>query len=367
MCIFVIIDKLNRSKSSFENLSNEIFYEICDYLDGIDIYNAFSNLNHAFEQLLNSSFLLFKIKLYSYSDELNMNAFKQILLNHKHQIFYMNVWPPLQDHNYLSSFTYDSSLSRLESLIFEYGDLESLISLLINLASLPRLFSLSISVKKIYEDLNDIYRFIFALPSLKCNKLSICMDKTHAFPAAINQQSNTIKYLAINHSCTFNELLTIISNTPHVCRLECLETSTDDSTVSTISPVVLSNLTDIFIRVHRGTFNELEIFISKIYAKLKVLRFDLLSNDIASLDAYRWEQFILKNFPQLEKFYLEYSEYSDKEQGYPMYSGRPNQFCSSFWIERQWICDTVIDYGSIMYLVHPYKYIKTSLLYEINY
>jgi hypothetical protein len=193
------------------------------------------------------------------------------------------------------------------------------------------------------------------------------MDKTHAFPAAINQQSNTIKYLAINHSCTFNELLTIISNTPHVCRLECLETSTDDSTVSTISPVVLSNLTDIFIRVHRGTFNELEIFISKIYAKLKVLRFDLLSNDIASLDAYRWEQFILKNFPQLEKFYLEYSEYSDKEQGYPMYSGRPNQFCSSFWIERQWICDTVIDYGSIMYLVHPYKYIKTSLLYEINY
>jgi hypothetical protein len=53
-----------RSKLSInciENLSNELFYEIFDYLDGIHIYQALSNLNHHFQQLLNSSFLLFKI------------------------------------------------------------------------------------------------------------------------------------------------------------------------------------------------------------------------------------------------------------------------------------------------------------------
>ncbi|CAF4388605.1 unnamed protein product, partial [Rotaria sordida] len=49
--------------SSIENLSNELFNEIFDYLDGIDIYLAFSNLNHRFQQLLTSSSILYKIEL----------------------------------------------------------------------------------------------------------------------------------------------------------------------------------------------------------------------------------------------------------------------------------------------------------------
>jgi hypothetical protein len=48
--------------TSIENLSNEFFYEIFDYLDGCDIYEGFSNLNSRFQRLFNSSSLLFKIK-----------------------------------------------------------------------------------------------------------------------------------------------------------------------------------------------------------------------------------------------------------------------------------------------------------------
>jgi hypothetical protein len=49
--------------TSIENLSNEFFYEIFDYLNAWDIYDAFSNLNYRFEQLLNNSSVLYKIKL----------------------------------------------------------------------------------------------------------------------------------------------------------------------------------------------------------------------------------------------------------------------------------------------------------------
>ncbi|CAF4111375.1 unnamed protein product [Rotaria magnacalcarata] len=49
--------------SSIENLSNELFHEIFDYLDGIDIYEAFSNINYRFQQLLTSSPVLYKIEL----------------------------------------------------------------------------------------------------------------------------------------------------------------------------------------------------------------------------------------------------------------------------------------------------------------
>ncbi|CAF3760969.1 unnamed protein product [Rotaria sordida] len=56
--------------SSFENLSNELFYEIFDYLEGCDLFQAFSNLNSRFQVLLISSCLRLKIDL-----RLNKEAF----------------------------------------------------------------------------------------------------------------------------------------------------------------------------------------------------------------------------------------------------------------------------------------------------
>ncbi|CAF3917889.1 unnamed protein product, partial [Rotaria sp. Silwood1] len=47
-----------KSVNYMENLPNEIFYEMFDFLDGYDIYQAFSNLNNRFENLINSSLLM---------------------------------------------------------------------------------------------------------------------------------------------------------------------------------------------------------------------------------------------------------------------------------------------------------------------
>jgi hypothetical protein len=77
--------------SSIEHFSNEIFYEIFDYLDGISIYEAFSNVNYYFEQLLNSSSLLLKMKLeYSTSNKIFMKNYEKILSLNKYQIFSIN-------------------------------------------------------------------------------------------------------------------------------------------------------------------------------------------------------------------------------------------------------------------------------------
>ena len=38
-----------------ENISNEIIYEIFDYMDGFDMHQAFTNLNNRFENLIRFS------------------------------------------------------------------------------------------------------------------------------------------------------------------------------------------------------------------------------------------------------------------------------------------------------------------------
>ena len=61
------------SITSIENLSNEFFYEIFDYLNAWHIYIAFSNLNYRFQQLLDNSSILYKIKLIDHQYPMNIH------------------------------------------------------------------------------------------------------------------------------------------------------------------------------------------------------------------------------------------------------------------------------------------------------
>jgi hypothetical protein len=108
------------------------------------------------------------------------------------------------------------------------------------------------------------------------------------------------------------------------------------------------------------TFDKLELFITKINCKLRVLSVDIdsLSTDMTYLDAVRWEELILKYLPQLEKFYLEYNVDYEFDYESPTFYGKSDQFKSPFWIERRWIFDAAIQYYRIRYSIHPYKYVK---------
>jgi hypothetical protein len=108
------------------------------------------------------------------------------------------------------------------------------------------------------------------------------------------------------------------------------------------------------------TFDEFEMFISKINSKLSVLSVESLSDDITYLDLDRWEELILKYLPQLEKFYLKYHVNFQDDDETPMFYKEPYQFVSPFWTERQWIFDAEVDFYSVIYSIRPYKYMKKS-------
>jgi hypothetical protein len=77
-----------RSINGIENLSNEMFYEIFDYLDGCQIYQSFSKLNYRFYQLLNSSSL--RLKLIDFMTIMNedfISRWNEITLYQREKIF----------------------------------------------------------------------------------------------------------------------------------------------------------------------------------------------------------------------------------------------------------------------------------------
>jgi hypothetical protein len=267
-------------------LSNELFYEIFDYLDGCEIYKAFSRLNHRFHKLLYSSSFLFKLNFDIKSNELYGDICRQIISLNKHQIlsFYFNL--PLHIDKFLLSFTINSSFDHLQSLNIQRMEPDLINSFLIHLAGLSRLSSLIIETWNEFENLNEVYRLIFALPMLKYNKFDLCGDESSiTLPMATEKQLSTIQHLDIDHSCTFNELASLTSYTPELRRLNFMHIDSDDSDIGIILPMALSNLTHLSMYMHYLTFDRFEIFIKNIYGILKVLRFTTRSEDVTYLNA----------------------------------------------------------------------------------
>ncbi|CAF4039874.1 unnamed protein product [Rotaria sordida] len=349
------------SISSIEDLSNELFYDIFEYLDACKIYYAFSNLNYRFQQLINSSSLLLKLKLDdSKSEKIFMNNYQQILHLNKGQIFSIHLWTSKNTNQIISTFTIDSSFNCLESFVFYAIKSDVLISLLPTLTCLPRLFSLTIEIWSNIKDLGNIYRLIFNLPKLKYIKFKAMESNdfniTISLPIATNEQISSIEHLIIEHPCAFDELSAITSYTPHLHHLKFLSLTNRKVNIRRIKPMILPNLTHLSIHIYRKmSFNVFEIFISKLNSKIKILSLTTIFEDIAYLDANRWENFILTKLPQLEKFHFKYSVYLAEDYQTPIYVGQRDQFVSSFWLQRGWILGIEIEIENIIYSIRPYQ------------
>jgi hypothetical protein len=349
--------------TNIEDMSNEGFYEIFDYLDGGEIYNAFSNLNHRFQELLRSSSFLFKLRLRETKDQQLISKYKEMIRDYKHRIISFHLC--LSSHNnYLwSSFSIDSSFDHLESLSLIGINPNILPSYLIKLGRVRRLYSLIIDTWNAFDDLQAIYRSIFALPMLKFYKLTISGGKNHSYrttlPMANQNQLSTVKYLDMVHSCSIDELKHIVSYTPELRHLKFIN---NDDFYPDIGIILLPNLTHLSISVNQLNFDDFEIFIKNMHCMLKALHFTVRSEykDISYLDAARWEQLILQDLPQLKEFKFEYYRYASDENELMISDGEHNRFTSAFWLRRRWIYEVTIDDEQFIYSISPYKYIETK-------
>lgn len=342
--------------TSLENLPNDLFFEIFDYIEGCTLYEAFSNLNNRFQLLLKSSSIRFKIDITSHRQTCWEHHFTNFILPYKYQIvsFHINKF------SILSWFSIDSTLHNLKSLNLTDIPTNELILILISLARLPNLSSLTTRIDHQSIDFNIIYELIFNLPRLKYNKLSSNNSATNISSLMkIRPHCTTIEHLVIDHTCTVNDLLTIISYTPRLTKLSCKQTLKSNLNNEPMKSVTLSYLKNLSIPFTHLTFNEFEVFIKKISSQLQSLLFNT-HVESAYLNADRWEYLIEKFIPNLKIFDFAFIEVIENRFEVTPYHKQITRFNSEFWLKKQWVYrlelrTNIQSNAAFIYKINPQK------------
>lgn len=346
------------SSNCLENLSIELFYEIFDYLDGDAVCKAFSNLNIRLQNLILSASLLLKINILLNSKSTIENCCRNMIFPNRHRILSLHLREESLGDELFNHCTFDSSFSRLESLILNRMTPSKLLMSLFYLNSLPCLFALTIYMEEgeYYYNLGDVYRLVFSLPVLKQSKLSILnYDEIDiVVPNVINGKVSSIQYLILNYSLTLSQLTGLLHHTPQLCHLVCDRLEESDENVEDNLPLTLSNLRYLSIGRCQVEFDQFEVFIKSISSALTVLRISVSWNT-AYLDANRWERLIIRHISHLKKFHFHCKHDIDDDLSTSPVDELLKRFNSSFWLQRKWFCDLEIDGTEMCFVIEPYK------------
>ena len=205
---------------------------------------------------------------------------------------------------------------------------------------------------------------ILRLPSLKYSSLSLFEEKVvNVFvPLAINERCSALEYLFMNHNCTLNELISILSHTPRLRRLVCDNLVESYTNVKNEVSVTLPNLTHFSVDGCEIKFDEFEKFIKQICSQLQVLCVRKFFNE-DYIDPDQWKQLILQNMPHLLKLTIKCPINIDDSFNNNHFDSFVHQFSSPFWIEREWVFELEIQSEEIFYSIYSNKYYQKCFLF----
>lgn len=342
--------------SSLTNLSNEIFYEIFDYLDGYDIYRSFTKLNQRFENLLHDSSYLMKIKIDS--SRVFNNDYRKFIEIHTNHIRSFHFYDQNLLDQFISSMIIRLTCNRLESIVLNQISTYKFVILLFYLKTLPNLFSLRVNFDYFEDSLVDIYHMIYHLPALKYLQIGFeSFEEFDCDPLLMNKQMfSSIEYLVISHPCPLHQLFDLISYTPRLSHLYCshliesIEEFDDDLILQ------LPKLVHFSCVAFDIDFDDFEKYLMKISSQLKVLSLMTENCNGDYLDSYRWKRLIEKHVNQLIRLTINFTALIDEDFHMDSIHQLIQGFLSPFWVDHRWIFKIAIQENQLFYLIRPYKY-----------
>ena len=349
-----------RMLTQFEDLPNEVIYEIFEYLSLCQTWESFSPLNSRFSDLFGDLPLTLKLDFSSLSKRHFHLCRSRLFEPNISRLLSLRLSNPLSIDLFLSIYSFDECFLRLESLFFNQIDSTRLPKILTDLAFLPCLSSLSIQNHLELPDAGELYRLIFRLPLLTWCLLSPQgVSRRLSMSPAVDRFSS-LEYLRVNRHFSLQELLVFLSYLPLLRRLSIL--SLTESLYSSLDfSRGFPRLTHLSVKFWRLPFEMLKDVSSKFFSDLQMFRLSTRADD-HYLMADRWEDLIRRSMPSLRCFdFQHFWEPMDNDHvEQQTYHSLIERFQSKFWTNRQWffahqhfLRRAIRD--SVFYSTHPYR------------
>jgi hypothetical protein len=328
--------------TTFEHLSNELIYEIFEFLYFHHAFQGFYDLNKRFQNLFVYSNLPIKINISSISKSTFHRYLADIIIPYTSRIQSLRLSSPFAVDMGLLLSPLMTNLIRLETLII--NDIKSvhLVKIVNQLFSLPVLSSLSIKSSGSIRNQNDIYQKIFRLPALKYCKLFIRTVRSLEPLSITTNEFSPIEHLVINNKVSINQLDSLLSYVPQLRRLSLEYFDGYISSRIRTTTIQLNYLTDVSLKSHSISFNDFQLLVIDLFRQIQVLRIEIYSfyfsgTNMGYLNADRWEQLISTHMINLRIFdlQLEYGLCNDNIDR-QVYETEVSKFNSLFWIKHQW-------------------------------
>ncbi|CAF1384714.1 unnamed protein product [Rotaria socialis] len=343
------------NKFHFENLANEIIYEIFEYLDVYDIYYGFYYLNNRFKNLVSNSNIHFQVNISTISKSNFESYHENVIKPNKHRIKILRL---------SNSFTVDIIFSppriicdfiQLEKLIFDNIHSKYLNNILKHLIHLPKLHSLVLSPIDNIQNPSFIFTHIFDLTKLKYCKIKY---NEHALPIDFDEcKQSSIEYLIIDSPFRYESFKKLLICLPKLRHLSINSLIGSNHAEIDFYPIVLKDLKYVSFGLCSINFHQFEMLIKNFFNSIEILHISTYKNSAYSR-AKQWEELISSSMPNLRIFDLQnhYTEAMDRF----LYLCLSGQYKSKFWIEKQWFFEHEHDChessnNGIFFSTNPYR------------
>lgn len=348
--------------TKLQDLSNELFYEIFNYLDDMECFEIFLPLNKRFSSLLFASHRMLTLDLRDQPKSQMDTFYRDIVIPQRHRIQCLKLGDKQIDTVLNISFI-NSSFLALASITIDSNSIKP-VSMLPQLAKLPCLSRLSIRIEITRETLECvvlIYKKILSFRSLKCMTLDLdintpdeVLDRYTSDSSsdeddnyvdasdflATNQEPSNLENLCMKHSIDTEGFLKIINYTPKLRRLSVQSLKGESASQITLK---LPQLTELIIKDSELDFRSLESLLDAFDCQLKTLEIGTRLCEGYSIND-RWKQFMIRRLSHLKKFTIrlepEWLEPSVNIGGINCI----RFICHPFWYNNDWMAD--IDIGN---------------------
>ena len=340
----------------FELLPNEILIECFEYLNAIDIFYSFDQLNYRFNQLIRSILLHldFQHTQRSTFDEFcmkmvsNEDIKKQIYSLHlSNKDICYNIQP------FVTLFSLDEFV-QLRSLSLTWLTSNNKSKLKAVLPSLSQLicFQLIDSIDENSEILSALS--MSPLRTLMISELPCDWHLTDTFPLLSN--------LTICE-CNFNRLFQGLKNASHLKYLS-IKKLENTKYFTTPNDINLTNLKQLIIMDFQGKLDDVALILKQT-PKLKSLTVSNYTNDkIDMMNACRWKHLITSSLPYLHTFKFKFEcSFQNKD----VTCEQLKEFQNDFWCKQHhWYTEYFLSDRSAMIYTIPYTFHTFNLRLKVS-